>query len=74
MMVLYLDAPTVMQSALRRLNTSWREAPPATDVHSCIVGEVVQLYDQSVWTLRNIVRGLEKVMSVRPKAPVQSLT
>lgn len=74
MMVLCLDVPIVMQSALRHLITSWREAPSATVVHYCIVGEVVQLYDRSVWKLRDIIRGFEKVMAVRPKAPMQSLT
>ena len=26
-----------------------------------VVSKIVQLYDHSVWTLRNIVRGIEKV-------------
>lgn len=61
-----------MQDSLQRLVSSWREIPPPIDVHSCIVGEVVQLYDQSVWTLRNIVRGLEKVIS-RPRQGISAV-
>jgi hypothetical protein len=63
MMLLCLDVPTVLRDSLQRLISSWREIPPPIDVHSCIIGEIVQLYDHSVWTLRNTVRDFEKVIS-----------
>lgn len=61
--VLCLDLPKVMQDALKGLISMWRQIPPPTVVHSCITGEVIQLYDQSVWKFRCILRSVEKVTS-----------
>jgi hypothetical protein len=63
--VLCLDLPKVVQDALKGLICAWRQIPPPTVVHSCITGEVVQLYDQSVWMFRGILRNVEKVTSYR---------
>jgi hypothetical protein len=64
--VLCLDLPMVTKNALEGLVRSWSQIPPPIVVHSCITGEAVRLYDQSVWCFRDILRNLEKVGSCQP--------
>jgi len=45
-----------------------RESPITTDIHwlsSAFLSQTLNLYDHSVWTLRNVVREIEEVRALR---------
>jgi hypothetical protein len=67
-LVFCLDTPIVFRRGLvNTLNTRTDEVPEnkLAFLQNLILGELVKLYDHSIWSLRHAVRNLEKVLRTR---------
>lgn len=65
MVLLCLDVPIVLRDRLLRA-VMLHDTPATANMEwlsSTLLSQIVHLYDHSVWTLRNIVRGIEEVSS-----------
>ena len=65
--ILCFDLPSALQSRLQSTLSSNQEKFSLNDpysLHATIVKEVLAIFDTSVWSLRNLVRMVEKVMSL----------
>lgn len=65
--ILCFDLPSALQSRLQSTLSSTQEEFSLNDpysLHATIVEEVLATFDTSVWSLRNLVRRVEKVISL----------
>lgn len=59
-LILLLDCPDNLKQRLEQLPPSTTKRTPYT-WHAIFVREALQLYDDSIWALRDIVRDVERV-------------
>lgn len=71
-----IKTPKVFQDrVIEILNTKGKDAPPEplAFLQSAVVQVTTELYDKSIWTLRNHIRAIEKVRNT-PTIPRQTKT